>query len=80
MEFINFEGEKIKHISPIKFRKLKKTIKLLMSPLPKKTKISLVKLDFFEVGEFGIELLADVYYLNPEGKNYFHETIQTFSG
>ena len=78
MEFFDSDNEKIPHISPIKLRRLKKTLKILMSPIPQDVEV-IIRLNYFEIDEFGVELLADVYH-RKDNKTVFHEEIQTFAG
>jgi len=76
--FIDNEGKVIKHISAKKFRRLKKTLRLLMAEVPKGVTVH-IQLNYFQVDSWGVELLADIYY-SLDGDCNFAETVQTFAG
>ena len=79
MTFVDAEHKPIKHISARKFRRLKKMLKLLMEEVPINTRVC-VQLNYFQIDDLGVQLLADIYYTTMKGKSWLHETVQTFSG
>ena len=73
MNLCNGEAVPIKHMHPVKFRRLKKMVySLLIKTIPKDAKI-LVHLNYYD----GTDLLADVY-LTTDTQMTFLESVQTF--
>ena len=72
MKMVTSENVSIKHMSPIKYRKLKKLLSFFAQPIPEKAEV-LLEISFYD----GQELLADMHVTLPNGRTY-KETVQTF--
>lgn len=74
LTLLNEEGNHIKHLNPIKYRRLRKMLKDYANPVPKDTRI-ILHIYYFDSND----LYADLY-IQKENIFDFIETIQTFSG
>ena len=74
IDILDTEGKKIKHLRPIKYRKLKRLIRDYANEDLRKEVVT-THLHYYD----GEELWADIYIYKDEKIEYL-ETVQTFGG